>query len=97
MPSVELTATAARQIDTLIETHELPRHTLDRVLTSLEPLERFPLAGRALHGRWEGFRLIIGPWPWMLLVHVYDEAEDRVFVVAVQDARRASSATSTEN
>jgi hypothetical protein len=31
----------------------------------------------------------------MLLVHVYDEAENQVFVVAVQDARRASSATST--
>lgn len=72
------------------------RDTLDRILRSLELLTRFPLAGRALHGQWEGFRLVIGPWPWVLLVYIFDEAADRVFVVTVQDARRASSATSRD-
>jgi len=32
----------------------------------------------------------------MLLVYVYIEAEDRVAVVTVQDARRSSSATTLE-
>ncbi len=96
MPSVELTATAARNIDALIETHELPADTLARVLGSLEPLATFPLAGRALHGAWAGFRLLIGPWPWMLLVYLFDDVTDRVLVVTVQDARRASSTTSVD-
>ena len=93
LPSLELTATAARNIDRLIETHELPEDTLDRILGSLEPLTRFPLAGRALRGSWEGLRLVIGPWSWMLLIYVFDEASDRVLVITVQDGRRASSAT----
>jgi hypothetical protein len=96
VPSVELTANAVEKIDALIESHGLPADTLARVLGSLEPLEHFPLAGRALHGRWEGFRLVIGPWPWMLLVYVYIETDDRVVIVTAQDARRASSATSLE-
>lgn len=96
MPSVELAATAAKNIETLIETHELPGDTPDRILRSLEPLTSFPLAGRALHGQWEGLRFIVGPWPWMLLIYFFDEAADRVFVVTAQDARRGSSATSLE-
>ncbi len=96
MPSVELTATAARNIDALIETHELPADTLARVLGSLEPLATFPLGGRALRGVWEGFRLLIGPWPWMLFIYRYDEPANRVLVITVQDARRASSATTRE-
>jgi len=58
-----------------------------RVQRSFRILERFPLAGRALTGRWEGTRFLIGPWPWMILVYVYDEADDAVFVVAAHDGR----------
>lgn len=70
----------------------LPQNALRRVQRSLRMLERFPLAGRALTGRWEGTRFIVGPWPWVVVVYVYDEADDAVFVVAIQDGRSASSA-----
>lgn len=39
-------------------------------------------------------RFLLGPWRWMLLVHEYDEATDRVVVLTVQDARSSSAATS---
>lgn len=51
--------------------------------------------GPALAGRWEGFRLLLGPWRWLLVVYVYIEAEDRVVVVTIQDGRSAASATTT--
>ena len=59
---------------------------------SLRSLERFPLMGPALGGRWDGFRLLLGPWRWLLLVYVYLEAEERVVVVTVQDARSSVAA-----
>ena len=68
-----------------------------RVVRSLRPLERFPLLGPPLTGRWDGFRFVLGPWRWMLLVYVYIETDDRVVVVTVQDARRSSSATTLED
>src|ERR671923_136770 len=55
-------------------------------------LERFPRAGRELTGRWHGTRFLIGPWPWMILVYIHDDADDAVFVVAVHDGRASSSA-----
>jgi hypothetical protein len=71
----------------------LAANALVRVQRSLRMLERFPLAGRALTGRWEGTRFVIGPWPWMVLVYVHDSDDDAVYVVAVHDGRSASSAT----
>jgi hypothetical protein len=38
------------------------------------------------------FRFVLGPWRWLLLVHVYIESEDRVVMVTIQDARSASAA-----
>ncbi len=63
-------------------------------MRSLRPLERFPLLGPALVGRWEAFRFVLGPWRWLLLVYVFVEAEDRVVVVTIQDGRSSSAATS---
>jgi hypothetical protein len=40
-----------------------------------------------LTGRWEGFRFVLGPWRWLILVYVYLEREDRVVVATVQDGR----------
>jgi hypothetical protein len=94
--SVELARAALEDLDALIRTHSLPQHTRLRVARSLRPLERFPLMGPALTGRWEGFRFLLGPWRWLLLVCVDLEAEDRVVVVTIQDARSATSATTTE-
>jgi hypothetical protein len=51
--------------------------------------------GPALSGRWEGYRFLLGPWRWMLLVYVFIEPNDRVVVVTIQDARSSTGATST--
>jgi hypothetical protein len=93
MASVELARTAVEDLDELILTHSLPANTRARVARSLRPLERFPLLGSALEGRWQGFRFLLGPWRWMLLVYIYDEADDRVVVVTIQDARSSTAAT----
>jgi hypothetical protein len=36
---------------------------------------------------------MLGPWRWMLLVYVALEAEDRVVVVTIQDARSSTAVT----
>lgn len=93
MARVELSAAATEDLDTLIRTHSLPPDTRSRVARSLRPLERFPLMGPALEGRWGGFRFLLGPWRWLLLVYVFIEPEDRVVVVTIQDARASTAAT----
>ena len=93
MTSVELAATAVADLDALILTHSLPADTRARVARSLRPLDRFPLMGPPLSGRWEGLRFLLGPWRWLLLVYVVIESEDRVVIVTIQDARSFSAAT----
>jgi hypothetical protein len=90
---VELSATAVEDLDDLIRTHSLPADSRRRVARSLRPLERFPLMGPALAGRWDGFRFVLGPWRWMLLVYAVIEDEDRVVVVTIQDGRSSTAAT----
>ncbi|MBI2324371.1 MAG: hypothetical protein HYU87_05375 [Chloroflexi bacterium] len=34
------------------------------------------------HG-WRGFRFLLGPWRWMLIVYVFIEDDDRVVVVTM--------------
>ncbi len=92
MASVELAAAAVEDLDGLIRTHSLPADTRARVARSLRALERFPLMGPELGGRWEGLRFLLGPWRWLLLVYVFIESEDRVVVVTVQDARSSAVA-----
>jgi hypothetical protein len=84
---------AVEDLDSLIRTHSLPADTRSRVARSLRALERFPLMGPALSGRWEGFRFVLGPWRWLLLVYVFIEPEDRIVVVIIQDARSSIAAT----
>jgi plasmid stabilization system protein ParE len=84
---VELSAGAVEDLDRLIRTHSLPADTKERVRRSLRQLERFPLLGATLEGRWAGFRFVLGPWRWMIAVYVYLEEEGRVVVVTVRDAR----------
>jgi hypothetical protein len=93
LASVELALAAVEDLDALIRVHSLPADTRARVTHSLRPLERFPLMGPALGGRWQGLRFVLGPWRWLLLVYVHIEAEDRVVVVAVQDARSSTAVT----
>ena len=94
MARVELAVAAVEDLDILIRTHSLPPDTPARVVRSLRALERFPLLGPALRGRWEGFRFVLGPWRWLVLVYVFVEPEDRVVVVTVQDARSSTASTS---
>jgi plasmid stabilization system protein ParE len=90
---IVITPRAVADLHELITRLGLPANALVRVQRSLRMLERFPLAGRALTGRWEGTRFVIGLWPWMILVYVHDSDDDAVYVVAVHDGRSASSAT----
>ena len=96
MARVELALTAVEDLDLLIRTHSLPADTRARVARSLRSLQQFPNLGPALTRRWQGFRFILGPWRWLILVYVYIEAEDRVVVVTIQDARSSTAATSEQ-
>ena len=96
MARVELSELAVEDLGELIASHGLPADTWARVARSLRSLGRFPRAGRALTGRWSGFRVLIGPWRWMLLVYVVIEEDDRVVVVTIQDARSSWSATTSD-
>ena len=93
MPRVIVTPRAVADLGELIDTLGLPANALRRVQTSLHILERFPLAGPALTGTWEGTRFLIGPWPWLILVYLHDEHDDAVYVVAAHDGRSSSAAT----
>jgi plasmid stabilization system protein ParE len=94
MARIVIAPTASDDLDQLISTLNLPRTTRSRVKAQLRHLADFPRRGPELAGRWEGFRFVLGPWPWMLLVYAFDEDADQVSVVTVQDARSARSATS---
>jgi plasmid stabilization system protein ParE len=90
---IELAAAALEDLDRLIRSHSLPGDTRERVKRSIASLERFPLLGAPLPGRWAGFRFVLGPWRWMILVYVYLEDEERVVVVTIQDGRSSRFAS----
>ncbi|MDP9328779.1 MAG: type II toxin-antitoxin system RelE/ParE family toxin [Actinomycetota bacterium] len=92
MARVELTAAAVEDLDRLIRSHSLPADTKDRLRRSVRLLERFPLVGAELSGRWSGFRFILGPWRWMVLVYITLEDDERVVIVTIQDGRSSAFA-----
>lgn len=94
MTRVELSLAAVDALDRMIITHSLPADTRVRVRRSLGILEQFPAVGRQLEGRWADLRLLIGPWRWLLVVYRYDERDDLVVIVTIQDARSSAAATS---
>lgn len=91
MAHVRLSLLAVQDLDRLVESHGLPPDTRERVRRSLRLLEEFPDSGRELVGRWRGFRFVVGPWPWLLIVYAH-ESDDTVTVVAMHDARSSSAA-----
>ena len=93
MAHVEISDAAREDLERLIFTHSLPSDTRERVRASLRHLERFPLLGAELSGPWSGFRFLLGPWRWLILVYVYVADEDRVVVVTIQDGRSAGAPT----
>ena len=94
MASVIVTPTAQRNLELLIESHSLPASTKERLRIALDPLHRFPLLGAGLEERWAGFRFILGPWRWMLVVYRYEEEADQLAIVAIADGRSARAPTS---
>jgi plasmid stabilization system protein ParE len=90
---VLVTPRTVQDLHGLVDGLGLPPDALVRVQRALRTLQRFPLAGRALTGRWEGTRFLIGAWPWMILVYTFDESDDAVYVVAAHDGRSSSAAT----
>lgn len=90
---VDVSVIGSTSLAALISTHTLPADTRLRAAKSLRGLEQFPLIGAPLDGRWEGFRFVLGPWRWLLLVYVFIEPEDRVVVVTIQDGRSSAPAT----
>lgn len=93
MATVEIADTAVADLNSLIESHQLPEDAWRRVSELLERLPTFPQMGRRLSGGWSGYRAIGGPWRWMLIVYWYDRAANLVTVVTVQDARSSGAAT----
>jgi plasmid stabilization system protein ParE len=95
LPRVIVTPRAVADLGVLIDALGLPANTLRRIQTSLRILQRFPLAGRALTGAWDGTRFLIGPWPWLILIYLHDEHDDTVYILAAHDGRSSTSATRT--
>jgi hypothetical protein len=91
LAEIRVTPRAQRDVNEAIANLGLPTDTWARIDRSLRVLETFPLAGSALGGRWAPARFVLGPWPWMLLLYVYDKSSDRVHVVAAHDARAATA------
>jgi len=94
VPRVEVSRTALADLDRLIQTHSLPDNTKQRFKRAVRPLSRFPRLGPELGGAWSGFRFVLGPWRWMLIVYVHVEDENRVVIVTIQDARSSHAARS---
>jgi hypothetical protein len=90
---VVVTPRAERDVNEAIFVLNLPDDTWTRIGRSLRVLETFPLAGPELAARWASTRFVIGPWSWMILLYRYEGSSDRVYVVAMHDARSATSAT----
>jgi len=95
--NVLVTPRARRDVEEAISVLDLPDDVWARIARSLRTLETFPLAGVELGGRWAPTRFVLGPWPWMILLYRYEASTDRVFVVAMHDARSAASATATRH
>jgi plasmid stabilization system protein ParE len=91
MATVIVAEPARQDLADLVRVLGLPPSTRDRVRRLMEPLAAFPHLGPVPAGRWSGFRFILGPWPWMLIVYAFDEAADLVIVVTIQDARSGGS------
>jgi plasmid stabilization system protein ParE len=94
MVTVVVSPAAAEALAQLIVTHSLPADTRERVRRSLSPLAEFPLLGRRLEGEgYDGLRFVLGPWRWMIVVYEHVPHDERVNVLAIEDARSSTAAT----
>lgn len=93
MAQIKVAPSARDDLTHLITFLKLPRDTRARVKASIRPLSAAPEGGTALTGRWRGYRYILGPWDWMVIVYAYDPVADQVNVVTIQDVRTGHAAT----
>jgi len=94
MARVVVAPSALDGLERLIKTHSLPPSTKPRVKRSLTRLGRFPLLGRAIEeGRWSGYRFILGPWRWLVILYGYDETTDSVMIASFEDGRSSAAGT----
>jgi plasmid stabilization system protein ParE len=91
--TVILSPNALDDLDRLISTLTLPTNTRSRVRRPLEALREFPRLGAPLGDGWSGYRFVLGPWRWMIVVYEIDDAGESVGIVTIQDARSARAAT----
>ncbi len=97
MPRLEWSEQALSGLDRLVLTHRLPTDTRERVEASAQPLERFPRIGPEIRTLADGsLRFLVGPWPWLLIIYLYLEADERVVIVSVEDGRAAESTITRE-
>lgn len=95
MTRVVATEAAAGELHTLIRSHRLPDDTVERVRRSLQALEDFPELGAPLGAAFAGWRFLLGPWRWMILIYRFDPERDLVVVLAMVDGRTSTSPTAT--
>ena len=93
MTQLEWSERALSDLHELVPTHHLPADTRDRIESSAKPLERFPRFGPEVGKLPDGAELhfLIGPWPWLMIIYLYIESEDRIGVVSIEDGRAATS------
>ena len=92
MARVEFSRAAAEDVARLELTHSLPPGARERIRASVRSLGDFPRLGRLQEGgSWDGFRFVLGPWRWMVIVYDYYEADDRVVIATVQDGRSSTA------
>ena len=93
MAQLEWSERALSDLHELVLIHHLPSDMRDRIETSAKPLERFPRFGPEVGKLPDGaeLRFLIGPWPWLMIIYLYIESEDRIGVVSIEDGRAATS------
>ncbi len=93
MARLEWSESALLGLDRLRLTHSLPADTRERIEASAAPLARFPRLGPELRALPDGgeLRFLIGPWPWLIVVYLYVEADDRVVIASIEDGRAATA------
>ena len=93
MPRLEWSEQALSRLDQLVLSHHLPPDTRTRIEDSARPLARFPRFGPEIDELPDGgeLRFLVGPWPWLVIVYLYIESEDRVGIVSIEDGRAATA------
>ena len=93
MARVVIAPEAVGELERLILTHSLPPNTKDRVRRSLQPLTRFPLLGTGIEqGRWSGYRFVLGPWRWLIVLYKVDAESETVMIASFEDGRSSEAA-----